>query len=145
MHFKKPRKNKLTRKTSVIKCINCNKNQKVTRTDAKYCSDLCKKRESLFRIEKGYTFKIGKELNNDLIAFYNERPFQLHPNPFTKEIKVLIGTKKPDQMTLPWKYEFNNFILYYFPHLKKNKFNLFYNEKSKKTWEHYLKMSKILD
>lgn len=123
-------------------CACCLKNFKAKMSTAKYCPDKpCKKYESLFRISKGYIFKIEKPLKNGLIEFYNEQevrsknPFV--PNPFAFDIKAYILTKTKDEMLLPWKHEFGNkFILYYFPHLKKQ-YDLFYGEKIKREWNKY--------
>lgn len=146
MKKNKNRKRKPSRKTSIVKCVHCNEDEKTERSDTKYCiKKSCKKRESLFRIGRGYINEIKVELKNGLTEFYNDRPRQLHENPFKKEIKEFLRTKKTEEMLHPWKHEFDGFILYFFPHLKRKNYDIFYNEKRKKAWDHYLSARNILE
>lgn len=139
-------KRKPSRKKSITICMNCNKDAKTERSDTKYCTTKpCKKRESLFRNGKGYINEIKKELKNGLTEFYNDRPRQLHENPFKKEIKEFLRTKQIEEMLQPWKHEFDGFILYFFPNLKRKNYDIFYNEKRKKAWDHYLSTLNILE
>lgn len=139
--MQKKKKRKIKRKTSIIRCPNCRKHEKVERSDAKYGSEICKKRESLFRIEKGYIHEIDKELKNGLTEFYNDRTLQMHQNPFKKEIKEFLRTKKAEEMTQSWKHEFDSFILYFFPNMKTKKYDIFYKESRKKAWEFYVEVT----
>lgn len=139
------KKKKRSRKTSRIWCVNCEKFQNRERCNAKYGSDLCKKNESDLRIKKGYTYEIEDELKKGIIEFYNDRPRQVHENPFKKEIKEFLLTKKTEGISLAWRHEFDGFILYFFPNQKLKKYDIFYNEKRKKAWDHYLSIRNILE
>ena|ERR1035437_3094523 len=75
----------------------------------------------------------------------SEEGFKVNENPFKKEMCEYISAKTTLEMTLPWKHEFDGFILYFFPNLKRKNYDIFYNVNRKKAWEHYLNVSEFLE
>lgn len=134
MVVKTQKKLKHNAKTTKIKCVRCEENKIRKRRDAKYCSDLCKVQERLYRIEKGFIKLIVNELEKGLKAFYNEVQFQ-HKNPFIKELQDLEETNTPINYNMPFKLEFKDFILYYFSNKRFKKFEIHCNNEIYNKWK----------
>ena len=131
------KKQKPSPKTSKIECLSTGMKGKKLRSDAKYALPLYGKRESDYRKKMGYVENISGFLKNGLEKFYNEDYRQRLKNPFKEQIKAFIRAKSSEEMNHPWKHEFENFILYYFPQLAPHCYEIFCNEKGKKAWESY--------
>lgn len=131
------KKQKPSPKTTKIECLSTGTKGNKLRSDAKYALPLYGKRESDYRKKNGYTKNISEFLKNGLEKFYNDGFRQLHKNPFKEQIKAFINAKSSEEMNHPWKHEFENFILYYFPQLAPRCYELYCNEKGKKAWYPY--------
>lgn len=136
------KKRKFKRKSTKYFCVTCELFHTAERNNAQG-EGRCKKQESLFRIERGYIHQIKKELKNGLLEFCNERTKVLGQNPFKNEINAYLKTKKSDEMLLSWRHEFNGFVLYFFPHIKKRQYAIFYNDKRKIFWDKYVMLNNL--
>src|ERR1035437_3118109 len=124
-------KNKSTKynsKTTKISCVSCNHDREVSKSNAKYCSTLCRVNERNYRIEKGFTYFVFKGSEKELKEFYNKYNIFLLSFPFKNDLHEFETIIKTNNLTKSLKHEYGNYILYYFDNLKVDKYELFYNK-----------------
>ena len=120
---------KYNSKTTEIWCVRCCKLRKVSKSNGKYCSTLCRNNERNYRIYKGLTYSKFKGSRNALKEYYAQCDIPLLISfPFRDELNEFDNLLKTNNMSKSWKQEYGNYILYYFENLKVDKFELYYNE-----------------
>lgn len=125
----KKRKQKPNSKVTKIKCFRCNELFKSRRNDAKFCSSLCRVQERNFRIENGLEYLVfsgtGYKLKMFLFKFYELK----YNFGFSEDYYEIKGFAEQNDMNKSWKFQSNEYIVYYSPTNKKNPYEVYFSQK----------------
>lgn len=132
-------------KTSKIECFRCGVLKTVLRNDTKFCSDLCRVQERIFRQGKGYVNLLFDGPESGLVGCYGYPP-AIHKinNPLVEDCWDIKNYLKAASAAQSWKKEFRGFIVYYFHNSKGKPYQIYCNDEKFRKWSDFKEKEKTL-